>query len=73
MYVDSFASKVTAALQASPTVDHAALVENLTHQERLGVMDTISELERQGKLKRELQRGTDGKLKLRYTRVIGTG
>lgn len=69
MYVESFAQKVTQALQASPTVDHSALLEGLTHQENLGVVDTLREMERRGQLRRELQRGEDGKLVLRYVRV----
>lgn len=71
MYVQEFADKVTAALQANAVVDHAALIGNLTHQERLGVLDTIREMERQGKLKRDMTQrdATTGKLVLRYVRV----
>jgi len=69
MYVESFAQKVTQALQASPVVDHSALIQNLSHQENLGVIDTLREMERRGTLRRELQRGDDGKLVLRYVRV----
>jgi len=69
MYVESFAQKVTAALQANAVVDHSALIQNLSHQENLGVIDTLRELERRGVLRRELQRGEDGKLVLRYVRV----
>lgn len=69
MYVESFAQKVSQALQASPVVDHSALIQNLNHQENLGVVDTLREMERRKLLKRELQRGDDGKLVLRYVRV----
>ena len=69
MYVESFAQKVKDALQANPVVDHSALIQNLTHQENLGVVDTLREMQRRNELKRELQRGEDGKLVLRYARV----
>jgi hypothetical protein len=69
MYVESFAQKVTTALQANAVVDHSTLIQNLSHQESLGVIDTLREMERRGQLRRELQRGEDGKLVLRYVRV----
>lgn len=70
MYVKSVEDKVSQALQSAPEVLHATLLDGLTHQERLGLIDTIREMERQGLLKRDIStRDANGKLVLRYLRV----
>jgi len=69
MYVKSVEDKVKAALQAKSPIDHSEINQNLTHQENIGLIDTIREMERLGLLKREMQRNERGKLVLRYVRV----
>lgn len=69
MYVKSVEDLLTTRLQAAPSVNHADLLEGLTHQERLGLIDTIREMERTGKLKRTMQRNELGKLVPVYVRV----
>jgi len=70
MYVKSVEDKLKAALQASPAVTHAQIVEGMEHVERLGLLDTVREMERNGLLKRDLtQRDERGKMILRYLRV----
>lgn len=70
MYVKSVEEKLTAALQASPAVSHASILVGLEHRERIGLLDTVREMERQGLLKRDLsERDERGKMVLRYLRV----
>lgn len=69
MFVKSLADKVVAALQTQSPLPHSTLATNLTHQESIGMLDTIRELQRVGVLRRELIRGEDGKLVLHYVRV----
>ena len=69
MYVKSVEDLLTTRLQAKPEVPHAELLDGLTHQERLGLLDTIREMERNGKLKRTMQRNELGKLVPVYVRV----
>jgi hypothetical protein len=69
MYVKSVEDLLTTRLQAKPEVDHSELLDGLTHQERLGLIDTIREMERTGKLKRTMARNEQGKLVPRYVRV----
>ena len=69
MYVKSVEDLLTTRLQAKPEVGHAELLDGLTHQERLGLIDTIREMERAGKLKRTMQRNESGKLVPVYVRV----
>lgn len=69
MYVKSVEDLLTARLQAKPEVGHAELLDGLTHQERIGLVDTIREMERTGKLKRTMQRNESGKLVPVYVRV----
>jgi hypothetical protein len=70
MYVKSVEEKLTSALQASPAVTHAQILEGLEHQERLGLLDTVREMQRNGLLKRDLtERDERGKPILRYIRV----
>lgn len=70
MYVKSVEEKVSSALQASPAVTHAQIVEGMEHHERIGLLDTVREMERNGLLKRDLsERDERGKRILRYIRV----
>ena len=69
MYVKSVEDLLVDRLQAKPEVAHSELLDGLTHQERLGLMDTIREMARTGKLKRTLQRNEQGKLVPVYQRV----
>ncbi len=70
MYVKSVEDKLKSALQTSPAVTHAQIVEGMEHQERIGLLDTVREMERNGLLKRDLtQRDERGKMILRYIRV----
>lgn len=69
MYVKSVEDLLTTRLQAKASVPHSELLDGLTHQERLGLIDTIREMERTGKLKRTLQRNESGKLVPVYVRV----
>jgi hypothetical protein len=69
MYVKSVDDLLTTRLQAKPEVLHSELLDGLTHQERIGLVDTIREMERAGKLKRTLQRNESGKLVPVYLRV----
>jgi len=69
MYVKSVEDKVKAALAAKSPVAHSEINQNLTHQESIGLIDTIREMERLKLLKRELSRNAEGKLVLQYTRV----
>lgn len=70
MYVVSVQEKLTRALQNAPAVTHAEFVQGLEHHERIGLLDTVREMERNGLLKRDLsQRDERGKMILRYVRV----
>lgn len=69
MYVKSVEDLLVARLQANKEVAHSDLLEGLSHQERLGLLDTIREMARTGKLKRTLQRNEQGKLVPVYQRV----
>lgn len=69
MYVKSVETLLVTRLQAKPEVLHSELLDGLTHQERIGLIDTIREMERAGKLKRTMQRNTEGKLVPVYVRV----
>ena len=69
MYVKSVEDLLVARLQAKSEVAHSELLDGLTHQERLGLVDTIREMARTGKLERTLQRNEQGKLVPVYKRV----
>ena len=69
MYVKSVEDLLTARLQEKPEVAHAELLDGLTHQERLGLLDTIREMARTKKLERTLQRNEQGKLVPVYKRI----
>jgi len=69
MYVKSVEDLLTSRLQEKPEVGHAELLDGLTHQERIGLLDTIREMARTGKLKRTMQRNEAGKLVPVYVRV----
>lgn len=69
MYIKSVEDLLVARLQAKPEVGHAELLDGLTHQERIGLVDTIREMARKGKLKRELRRNEEGKLVPVYSRA----
>lgn len=70
MYVASVEEKLTAALQAAPAVTHQQIVQGMEHQERIGFLDTVREMERNRLLKRDLsERDEKGKRVLRYLRV----
>jgi hypothetical protein len=69
MYVKSLEDKFKTALQASPSVTHESIVDGLTHQERIGMLDTVREMERLGMLRRDLsERDANGRRVLRYVR-----
>lgn len=69
MYVKSVEELLKQKLQAKPEVLHSELLDGLTHQERIGLVDTIREMERSKLLKREMWRNEQGKLVPRYIRV----
>lgn len=70
MYVVSVEEKLTAALQNAPAVTHEAIIQDMQHHERIGFIDTVREMERNGLLKRDLsERDANGKRVLRYLRV----
>jgi hypothetical protein len=70
MYVVSVQEKLTAALQSTPSVTHDEFVKGLQHNERLGLLDTVREMQRKGLLRRDIsERDADGKMVLRYVRI----
>lgn len=69
MYVKSVEEKVLAALASQSPLPHSAISGNLTHQESIGLLDTVREMQRVGLLRRELIRNEAGKLVLHYVRV----
>lgn len=69
MYVESLATKVKTALQSSQAVTHESLLSGLSHEERVGMLDTLRQLEKEGVLNRDLSlRDENGRMILRYVR-----
>lgn len=70
MYVVSVQEKLTKALQSAPEVLHSEFVAGLEHHERIGLLDTVREMERNKLLKRDVTKKDErGKMVLRYLRV----
>jgi len=71
MYLESLREKIAAKLQSNPTLVHSQLIEELNHNERQALLDTVREMEKRGVLTRDLsEKNADGKSILRYLRKV---
>lgn len=64
--MSDLSDKVFAAVQASGSVEHEALVETLNYNERQHLLNTVREMQKNGLIKRDVSERRDGHIVLKY-------